>query len=117
MRGTAHETPCAQDDGIVAQGRAGVVSEWRDIRTAPRDGTVILVWAEFQPSGNKRRAYSPASAARWESFFGGYWASTPSDHRLKATLWMPIPEPPSSYPTPSDEDRLYGTQCREDGDG
>ena len=65
---------------------------WQPIESAPKDGTVILLWdAEF----------TGVRVARWHSTLpyvnlaeGGYWQSAHSYHGVKATHWMPLPAPP-----------------------
>lgn len=78
------------------------MSEWQPIETAPKDGTVIHVWAE---------GYEWPEAVRWEKYdpddaeeIGqeGYWTYA---EPIMAdvfdncgedlwTHWMPLPEPP-----------------------
>ena len=77
------------------------VSGWRDIATAPRDGTDILVYF----SGRLRGVWKVS----WENIHGdrtptdGIWCVDDNKHVLNAlrgysagddTLWMPLPSPP-----------------------
>jgi hypothetical protein len=78
------------------------VSGWRDIATAPRDGTDILVYF----SGRLRGVWKVS----WENIHGdrtptdGIWCVDDNKHGPYAlrgysagddTLWMPLPSPPS----------------------
>ena len=62
-------------------------SEWRDIETAPKDGTIVLLSGEFDYPGDWRikMGYWAAYEKEWH-LFGGVW---------KPTHWMPLPEAPS----------------------
>jgi hypothetical protein len=55
---------------------------WQPIETAPRDGTVILVYAPglFQ-------------TAAWVD---GYWTTACENWLDDVTHWMPLPEPPTT---------------------
>ena len=66
------------------------MSKWRKIKSAPRDGTVILAW--FIGS------YSEAMCVRY--FEGDPWIwcgkydKAGSINKKCVTHWMPLPEPP-----------------------
>jgi hypothetical protein len=80
------------------------MGEWQPIATAPRDGTVVLVYREIAP-------WRVVGWARWEGIelgdfnrpqtIGG-WISNgfydpPGNLGLgHPTHWMPLPEPPVS---------------------
>lgn len=75
-RATLARTPSVPDD---------VAARWQSIETAPKDGTLILVYDGSEPM-----------TVTWEEFFGwqdnargSYWGFT-------ATHWMPLPEPPTA---------------------
>jgi hypothetical protein len=84
------------------------MSEWRDIATVPKDGTVIDLWcpAVTLPNGYVLEARRKANC-RWnvEHEKGGYWEGEfieceDSFTELGAwcqapTHWMPLPEPPT----------------------
>lgn len=59
---------------------------WRDIETAPRDGTLFLV------TGRHDDEYEWYNLAHWIEPIGlmGNW-----DEGLTPTHWMPLPTPPS----------------------
>jgi len=68
---------------------SGAVSEWREISTAPKDGTRILV---YEP-GEQVSIVWWRKNTTYEA--GGYW--TPGAiYRHEPTLWMPLPSPPAS---------------------
>lgn len=56
------------------------MTDWQPIETAPRDGTVIIVYAPglFQ-------------TAAW---IDGYWTNACESWLDDVTHWMPLPEPP-----------------------
>jgi len=74
--------------------------EWRDIETAPRDGTVILGWSSFFP---KRRPvevawdadrYALRPVPRWVARDSAYSRRAFFDHPL--THWLPLPPAPGA---------------------
>lgn len=77
------------------------MSEWQDISTAPKDGTVILVYA------NQGRMHNGIHAARphWSGRTGAYghdWAHANyqdlGDHVSGyVTHWQPLPPPPNPH--------------------
>lgn len=81
------------------------MSEWRDISTAPKDGTVIDVWVN-DPDGPHRQTnvfwddgYWVLRRNRWssvEAFFDENGVP-----KIKITHWRPLPPPPSEPHEPS----------------
>jgi hypothetical protein len=70
--------------------------EWKDIGSAPRDGTEILLWlGEPWSTIEKARWYKP-----WGNWQCGIIPSDPAREEyhgiggLVPTLWQPLPEPP-----------------------
>lgn len=61
------------------------MTDWRPIETAPRDGTVLLVWRESE------RGYDHARMGT-DWFEGGVWQR--SRRLMPPTHWMPLPSPP-----------------------
>lgn len=67
---------------------------WHPIETAPKDGTVILIYPH-----KKVRAGNPqfVTEARWHQpgnpKFNGWWQTARGSTKI-ATHWMPLPEPP-----------------------
>ena len=66
------------------------MGEWQPIETAPKDGTVVLI-------------YSPAdgvmsSHLHWGNWQGMVWRSVGhvDFERSKPTHWMPLPAPPKA---------------------
>lgn len=61
------------------------MSEWQTIESAPKHGSDILLYEDFEPAVCK-----------------GYWADADEEWRpsrgerfwLQPTHWMPLPEPP-----------------------
>lgn len=77
------------------------MSDWQDMTTAPRDGTIIFVWADgYQwPEAILYEKYDDDIAA--EVSEQGYWRFADgilSDHATvefeTLTHWMPLPSPP-----------------------
>lgn len=61
--------------------------EWRDISSAPRDGTEILVWGKDQ------------SDVYFACFYGGWWVADVHPYEwteliAPPTHWMSLPQPP-----------------------
>ena len=71
-----------------AQGGEGSMSEWRDISTAPRDGTKFIggqwIIEDGEPLFEQEVIWWSPS---WGFAGGGYVQ--------KPTLWMPLPSPPA----------------------
>ena len=68
---------------------------WQPIETAPKDGTLILVWDGRQAfSGFWGRVSHPLNPLGW---VGGHCQI---NHITQPTHWMPLPSPPQ---TGSDE--------------
>ena len=73
---------------------------WRPIETAPRDGTLVLLWAE---SIGLHVAYLHQEWS-WTKFrvirtWQALWCEKQSgdeDEGIKPTHWMPLPEPPEA---------------------
>lgn len=75
------------------------MSEWQPIETAPKDGTVIIVWTnhdEVEVTSwyqTKGYGYEPVPGTeffrevRGKVLYEGWNGNTP-------THWMPLPEPP-----------------------
>ena len=60
-------------------------SEWRDIETAPKDGTVFLAW--------RKHATHPLMV-RYEPSYD-WFANYDGEHVYDLTHWMPLPKPPA----------------------
>jgi hypothetical protein len=60
--------------------------EWQPIETAPKDGTLILVW---RAAVLDRVAHHGIDM--WSDKSQAWWSSLPSQ---QPTHWMPLPEPP-----------------------
>lgn len=61
------------------------MSEWQPISTAPKDGTIILLYIP--------RAFTyPTKPGYWWKQHG-YWRAYGPD-AIRPTHWMPLPEPP-----------------------
>ena len=58
---------------------------WRDISTAPRDGTRILVWRAHEPG----KEHLQVGVDKWK---GGCWYR--SRTMMQPTHWQPLPPPP-----------------------
>ena len=80
------------------------MTEWREISTAPKDGTVVDLWAQLNGGERVTDAYwgqRSADKAQREHFgfeeFG--WCRDADDSWVYPvtfpTHWMPLPSPPS----------------------
>lgn len=89
---------------------------WKDIASAPKDGSTIILWAEVD-GGNRGAAYGPVMAA-WvkgctpgsddlDIGFGedGGWLVSFTDGCIasaeRPTHWMPKPSAPNATPAPA----------------
>jgi hypothetical protein len=79
------------------------VSGWQDIATAPRDGTDVLVWAQFAgeisgPHDNFEMGIAAYNFGTTD--FAGYeWNALGGDAYAvwcRPTHWMPLPDAPRS---------------------
>jgi hypothetical protein len=66
------------------------VTEWQDIATAPKDGTLILAYCAGER--NPRWRYHCAS---WDHVAED-WCDEESGSDCQITHWMPIPAPPNA---------------------
>lgn len=74
------------------------MSEWQTMDTAPRDGTVIDVWARDR-RGSERRItdvhwgtmtdWTGVEFEGWSGMYPRYWSD-----RHEPLHWMPVPTPP-----------------------
>ena len=71
---------------------------WRQIATAPRDGTPILVWDPSMASYNwpGEPDDSRYAIGYWRTVWGGGWGNR-NTARPAPTHWMPLPEPPEGF--------------------
>lgn len=75
--------------------------EWMDIESAPRDGTVIVVYGKQddvrdRDGGILLSPYTGLMTAYWDSVDEA-WCSTASTYYgpfVEATHWQPLPTPP-----------------------
>ena len=91
-------------DIISAAGHLVAMSnEWQPIATAPKDGTVILLWdpAEVYVCCGAwmtpwTRAGVPTGEPSWHRvFWRDEWVDSESrDYPVEPTHWQPLPEPP-----------------------
>ena len=69
--------------------------EWRDIETAPKDGTVFLGYK----LGQFRECYKVPRDDCDMWCFGGTSGADDLFPNIKPTHWMPLPKPPARYAT------------------
>jgi hypothetical protein len=81
-------------DAPRSESSAGITraQSWQPIGTAPRDGTLILIW----PS-KRSRNLAGVDTAYWHQPGNpsavGFWVSR---YAARPTHWMPLPDPPGS---------------------
>jgi len=68
------------------------MTEWREIATAPKDGSRVLV---YRPDATSRRKIGIDS--RTPDKFDGAWQHSRPDEQ--PSHWMPLPAPPGMRPT------------------
>lgn len=73
----------------------GVTDGWRDISTAPRDGTIVWAWAEGRRwlAAFEVSSYGP-SLWRMQGYVGDRVTLTSGD--ISPTHWQPLPAPPAA---------------------
>lgn len=84
------------------------MSEWQDIETAPKDGTIIDVWhvcidPEWRPEGEECRytdvrwceTEEGEGWAVWDERWGDMVLLVQEPH-YAVTHWMPLPPPPEA---------------------
>lgn len=74
------------------QPRRDSMSNWRDIETAPKDGTAILASGLNHGKGPSRHY----SVVEWMDFGceSGWYPDEDSSPLIYLTHWMPLPQPP-----------------------
>lgn len=63
-------------------------AEWRDIETAPKDGTRVLLFENFA-------RMKTIGIARWVAAPHDVWIAENGSYSRHATHWMPMPSPPA----------------------
>ena len=79
------EKPLAELAAIKAENESLKRDQWQPIETAPKDGTVFLVW--------RKHATHPLMV-RYESSYD-WFANYDGEHVYDLTHWMPLPKPPA----------------------
>ena len=70
-------------------------TEWQPIETAPKDGTLIDLWAYSKvDEGYYRYPECFWNSAQAEQEGEGYWCTIDLYELNKVTHWMPLPDPP-----------------------
>lgn len=80
------------------------MSEWKPIESAPKDGTVVLLYGfcagEISgPSKEPNIAIGYCRSSVSTDYAGYQWSLVGTDYYatwMKATHWMPLPAPPTS---------------------
>lgn len=86
----AHPLTCEIDAILTAL--APFMPEWRPIEEAPKDGTWLLVWSNYN-WGNVWPAYWKSDKRNKKN--GGYWCSSVGSPGVReVTHFMPFPNPP-----------------------
>ena len=74
------------------------MTEWKDISTAPKDGTVVDLWAKNLLTWDKRE--ERLVNRRWATV--KHWAGREYENwngvgeNYEVTHWMPLPPPPKT---------------------
>ncbi|NRA59196.1 MAG: DUF551 domain-containing protein [Phycisphaerales bacterium] len=63
------------------------MSEWQPIETAPRDGTMLVLWLPHEGGIGWGSSGTPDDPW-WGAPFGCY------DEYMNPSHWMPLPDPP-----------------------
>lgn len=69
------------------------MDKWQPIETAPKDGSMLLVYG--RPFSDDGQGYAKAAHVAWWEDSDECW--TPQSHAAwtEPTHWMPLPEPPT----------------------
>jgi hypothetical protein len=77
--------------------------QWRDISTAPKDGSAIDLWVDW-PEFDNGFGVSPAHGSRWPAarwvdgdWYDGQFSLHQYSAKPSALHWMPMPSPPKSH--------------------
>lgn len=74
--------------------RREAMDQWRPIKTAPKDGTEILIgWFELRGQDSMTVARWHGSKKRWMAT----WTLLTDHLAFQPTHWMPRPKPPTGY--------------------
>ena len=74
-------------------------SGWRTIESAPKDGTLVIIWNGHAIWGSSRRLGVPGQGG--QPTYGHDWVMGANERR--PTHWHPLPAPPT--PTSTEKDR------------
>lgn len=74
------------------------MSDWRDIVTAPKDGTPVFLWKN-QFIG-VHRYLSPLGSVCGPQWYQAYGCNYAAFWVEGATHWMPLPQPPANGTAP-----------------
>ena len=80
-------------------GSTGETEGWRDIASAPKDGTEILLYGPgVLLSDGRTSMYARAQHVGWAHEVDGHfeWATRDPCVTCRPTHWRPLPEPPSA---------------------
>jgi hypothetical protein len=104
----------------IAHAACPVLSAWRDIETAPKDGSYFLV---ASAAGVWVAHWSPVAASGYRfddpvrSVMLNHWHISPrSDQYLPPTHWMPLPPPPTTPPAVPEQDAIDAERPEDLGD-
>jgi hypothetical protein len=67
-------------------------TQWRDISSAPKDGTRILTWGCLHDDGGVDMGETPTWRESWWTEYGWY---SPVLGGHEPIMWMPGPPPPT----------------------
>lgn len=69
------------------------MSDWKDIASAPRDGTQVLLIGRYPTLTGWSDVYHSWAQAPHTPDWATHWCRWP--HAFEPTHWMPLPDPPS----------------------
>lgn len=76
------------------------MSEWKTIKTAPKDGSTIRLWDGYTQGDG----YWPNNRMTVEDLYmGDYWKWFGTDFTARPTHWMPLPKPPVNQTDATEE--------------
>lgn len=93
------------------------MSEWRDISTAPKDGTLVDLWCinhlRWDKAGQRVTSVSWGTVSDWMGNERQDWQHGHGED-FEPTHWMPLPAPPAAMDTPKGGDDSIEAQRAHD---
>jgi Protein of unknown function (DUF551) len=77
--------------------QAQPIPYWQPIETAPKDGTVVLLWEDDMVTVGSYTNFDSVGGAP-EGYHNGWFDDETGYHEIIPSHWMPLPDPPTEIP-------------------